>query len=140
MRSLHVALAMAFPVVVLAADLPPASTKTNVTYATDIRPIFEQNCFRCHGEKRARGDVRLDNLEAVLKGGEHGTVVIPGNSAKSSLVIAVARLDENSAMPPIKKGGPSKGGGGPAGAPPTAKPLTAEEVGLVCAWIDQGAK
>src|SRR3954470_5148748 len=76
------------------SKLPPASTQKGVTYAKDIRPIFEKTCFRCHGEERQKGDLRLDSLEAALKGGEDGKVVLPGKSVESSLVIAVARLDE----------------------------------------------
>ena len=133
------ALLLAAPLLAPAADLPPASTKAEVTYTADIRPIFEANCFRCHGEKRSKGDLRLDSLESALKGGEDGKVVLPGDSAISPLVLAVARVDEDDAMPPIRKGGPSQGGG-PDGARPQTRALTAEEIGLIRAWIDQGAK
>ena len=147
--------------------LPPAANKTGVTYAKDVRPLFEASCFRCHGEQRQKGDLRLDTLEAVLKGGEDGKVVLPGDSKHSLLVAAVAQIHEDIAMPP--KGGPGGGrglggrapgaaGGGnpPPGGPNPArgpggsgrprgpgnppKALTAEQVGLVRAWIDQGAK
>jgi mono/diheme cytochrome c family protein len=123
--------------------LPPPATKTGVTYAADIRPIFEVSCFRCHGADRQKGKLRLDSLEAVLKGSEDGPVVVPGDSTKSPLVVAIARLDPDTAMPPMRKqrnkGGPPAGG--PPGAPPPqVKPLTPEQVGLVRAWIDQGAK
>ena len=156
------------------AKLPPAASKTGVTYAKDIRPMFDASCFRCHGEQRQKGDLRLDTLQAVLKGGEDGKVVLPGDSKHSLLVAAVAQIHEDIAMPP--KGGPG-GGRGPGGRPPGAsgsgngasgngnpppggpnpargpggsgrpggpggppKALTAEQVGLVRAWIDQGAK
>ncbi len=123
------------------SKLPPPATKPDLTYAADVHPIFEVSCSRCHGADRQKGKLRLDSLEAVLKGGEDGPVVIAGNSAKSPLVIAVARLDPDSAMPPMHKqhgGGPSAGG--PPGAPPPPKPLTPEQVGVIRAWIDQGAK
>ena len=106
------------------SKLPPASTKTGVTYAADIKPIFEKSCFKCHGAEKQKGKLRLDSLEATLKGGEDGKVLEPGKSADSQLVHSVARLDEDEAMPPADKG----------------KPLTKEEVGLIRAWIDQGAK
>jgi mono/diheme cytochrome c family protein len=139
MRSLPVLLVAAFAATsAIAAELPPASTKTGLTYEKDIRPIFETSCFQCHGPKRAKEDLRLDTLAFALKGGEHGKVIIPGDSAKSSLVAAIARIDPDTAMPPPRKG--KSNGGGPAGAPPPAPPLTPEQVGLVRAWIDQGAK
>ncbi len=106
------------------SKLPPASDKKEVTYAKDIKPIFEKSCFKCHGSEKQKGKLRLDTLEASLKGGENGPNIIPKDSAKSQLVHAVARLDEDEAMPPEDKG----------------KPLDKEQVGLIRAWIDQGAK
>jgi mono/diheme cytochrome c family protein len=139
------------------SKLPPPANQQGVTYSKDIRPIFETSCLRCHGPERPKAGLRLDNLEAVLKGGKEGKVIVPGQSAKSQLVISVARLDEESAMPPKPKQGRSRGGqnraeGGAANSAgtnqppgkgpmgPPAKPLTPEQVGLVRAWVDQGAK
>ena len=108
-----------------AGKLPPASSKAGVTYEADIKPIFEKSCFKCHGKEKQKGKLRLDSREAALKGGENGKILIPGNSAESAIVIAVARAgDEDEAMPPTDKG----------------DPLTKEQVGLIRAWIDQGAK
>lgn len=106
------------------SKLPPATDKKGVTYEKDIRPILAQSCIRCHGERNPKGKLRLDTLEAVLKGGEDGKAVEKGNSAKSKIVLFTARLNEDDAMPPARMG----------------KPLTREEVGLIRAWIDQGAK
>ena len=106
------------------SKLPPAATKTGVTYAADIKPIFEKSCFKCHGAEKQKGKLRLDSLEAALKGGEDGKILTAGKSADSPIVQSVARLDDDSAMPPADKG----------------KLLTKEEVGLIRAWIDQGAK
>ncbi|MEO5803789.1 MAG: c-type cytochrome domain-containing protein [Verrucomicrobiota bacterium] len=109
------------------SKLPPASDKKDVTYDKDIKPIFEKACFKCHGEEKQKGKLRLDSLEAALKGGEEGPNVIKGKSAESSLVIAVARLDEDTAMPPEKKDG-------------TVDAVSKENIALIRAWIDQGAK
>lgn len=106
------------------SKLPPAATKTGVTFAADIKPIFEKSCAKCHGAEKQKGKLRVDTLEGVLKGGEDGPVVVKGDSKKSSLVVAVARLEDEGAMPPEGKG----------------DPLTKEQVGLIRAWIDQGAK
>ena len=118
---------------VFAADvdtskLPPAAAKTGVTYATDIKPILDASCIKCHGEQKPKAKLRLDNLEGVLKGGEDGKVVEAGNSAKSMLVLNVAHIgDADDFMPPPK----NKMG---------LKQLTPEQIGLIRAWIDQGAK
>ena len=132
------------------SKLPPASTQKDITYAKDIMPIFEASCFRCHGEKQKKGGIRLDSLEAVLKGGKEGKIVEVGNAVKSHLLISVSYLDPETAMPPKPKArkAPPAGTNAPAGGPgkppgdnlPPAKPLTPEQVSLVRAWIDQGAK
>ena len=111
------------------SKLPPASDKKNVTYEKDIKPIFEKACFKCHGEEKQKSKLRVDSLAATLKGGENGPNVIPGKSAESHLVHAVARIlpEEDEHMPPKKKDG-------------TIAALSKEEVGLIRAWIDQGAK
>lgn len=137
--------------------LPAPSNQEGVTYAKDIQPIFEASCVRCHGAQRPKAGLRLDSLEAVLQGSKDGKVITPGKSAESELVIAISRLDPKKAMPPQPRPGQpgarpgAPGGGASAGRtnavaapranmPPAPKPLTAAQVGLVRAWIDQGAK
>ena len=66
--------------------------------------------------------LRLDSKQAALKGGYSGPVIVPGNSAESKLVQLVAGLDAKIVMPPV------------------GEKLTAEEVGLLRGWIDQGAE
>ena len=107
------------------SKLPPASDKKGVTYDKDIKPIFEKSCFKCHGSEKQKAKLRVDSLSAVLKGSENGKVLESGDSAKSVLVHNVARIgDEDEWMPPVDKG----------------DPLTKDQVGLIRAWIDQGAK
>jgi len=119
---------LAFAADVDTSKLPAASTKTGVTYATDIKPIFDASCTKCHGDQKPKAKLRLDNLEGIVKGSENGKVVEPGNSAKSVLVHNVAHLgDEDDFMPPPK----NKMG---------LKKLSDEQIGLIRAWIDQGAK
>ena len=105
------------------AKLPPPARQQGLTYAKDIRPLFEASCFRCHGDEKQKGDLRLDSLETVLQGGEDGKVVVPGDSAKSLLVMAVSGLDEEHAMPPKRKpGGPGGPGGRGFGGPGRQRP------------------
>jgi hypothetical protein len=140
------------------SKLPPVADKQGVTFETDIRPLFEASCVRCHGDERQKGGLRLDNLESTLKGGKAGKIVAAGDSLKSLLVAAVAQVNDDVAMPPKHgpggpggnrpPGGPGggpppegQGGpGGPGGFGPPPKAFTVEQVGLVRAWIDQGAK
>lgn len=110
------------------SKLPPPSDKKEVSYTQDIKPMFDKACIGCHGPEKAKAKLRLDSLQATLKGGEDGKVVEPGDSAGSVLVHNVAHLgDPDDYMPPPKN---------KAGIPP----LTPEQIGLIRAWIDQGAK
>lgn len=110
------------------SKIPAASSKAGVTYATDIKPIFDKSCIRCHGAEKPKARLRLDGLEAVLKGGEDGKVILSGNSADSVLVHCVAHAGKpDTFMPPPKN---------KANLPP----LTSDQIGLIRAWIDQGAK
>ena len=112
-----------------AGQLPPASTKTGVTYATDIKPIFENSCVKCHSGDKPKARLKLDSLENALKGGKDGKVITSGDSAKSLMVKCVAHVtaDHDSWMPPAH----NKANIGP---------LTPDQIGLIRAWIDQGAK
>ncbi len=110
------------------SKLPPVSTQTGVTYATDIKPIFDRSCVKCHSGEKPKGKLHLDSLEGALKGGSDGKVIEPGNSAASVLVHNIAHLgDEDDFMPPPN----NKAGIGP---------LTKEQISLIRAWIEQGAK
>jgi hypothetical protein len=102
-------------------QLPPAVTN-RIDFARDIKPILDQSCLKCHGPEKPKSRFRVDSREAVLKGGDNGVAVIPGESAKSPLIHYVARLVEDMEMPPAGKG----------------DPLTPEQIGLLRAWIDQG--
>ena len=131
------------------SKLPPPSSRKDVTYEKDIKPLFEASCTKCHGADRPKAGLRLTSLENALKGSKEGKVIEVGKSEKSALVIAISQLDPEMAMPPKKgggrgprPGGPGAPGGGDAAKPndPPPKPLTPDQVGLVRAWIDNGAK
>lgn len=114
-----------------AGALPPASTKPGVTYATDIKAILDASCVKCHSGDKAKARLKLDSLEGALAGGRGGKdkIITPGDSAKSLMVQSVAHMtkDHDQWMPPLK----NKANIGP---------LTPEQIGLIRAWIDQGAK
>lgn len=104
------------------SKLPPAAT-TSVDFDRDIKPLFEKSCLRCHGPERPKSGFRLDQRAAALKGGENGVAIVPNQSDQSRLIHFVAGLVEDLEMPPQGKG----------------DPLTREQIGLLRAWIDQGA-
>src|SRR5213082_3515618 len=101
------------------AQLPPPAAHP-IDFSRDIKPIFESSCIKCHGRGKDKGGLRLDNRATFLKGGESGPAVLPGKSAESLLISLVQGFDPDSVMP--KKG----------------SRLTAEQICLLRAWIDQG--
>ena len=111
-----------------ASKFPPAAAKQGVSYAGDIKAIFDKSCIKCHGAEKAKAKLRLDSLAGAIKGSENGKIIEPGSSTKSVMLINVARLgDEDDWMPPKDN---------KANIPP----LTPAQVGLIRAWIDQGVK
>ncbi|MDA0205211.1 MAG: PSD1 and planctomycete cytochrome C domain-containing protein [Acidobacteria bacterium] len=120
MRALLAVLALISATAAVAQDLPPAATET-VDFAKQIQPIFEQRCVGCHGPGQQFNGLRLDRKADALKGGASGPAILPGDSANSRLIHLVAGYQVKVVMPP------------------TGDPLTAQQVGLLRAWIDQGA-
>src|SRR5688572_11470143 len=105
------------------SKLPPPAQQP-VDFDRDIRPIFETSCWRCHGAERPKSRFSLVSRETALKGGDNGVDILPGQSGKSPLIHNVAHLVEDMEMPPPGKG----------------EALTPQQIGLLRAWIDQGAK
>jgi mono/diheme cytochrome c family protein len=101
-------------------QLPPPATH-KIDFTKEVKPIFDASCTRCHGRGRNKGGLALDTRDTLMKGGDSGAAIVPGKSQESYLIALVAGVDPDSVMP--KKG----------------KKLTPEEVGVLRAWIDQGA-
>lgn len=91
-------------------------------YAEVVHPILNNKCVSCHGPKQAKGELRLDDIDAILLGGENGAVITAHNSEKSELFARViSSKDDEGHMPPKGK-----------------KPLTKEEIAVLKSWIDVG--
>jgi hypothetical protein len=87
-----------------------------------VRPILANQCFSCHSaaQGKKKGGLLLDSREAILKGGDTGPALVPGDPDKSLLIRAIRYADVNLQMPPKKK-------------------LSATEVADLTEWIRQGA-
>lgn len=96
----------------------PVSAGTQFLQA--VRPLLEAKCISCHGEKKQEGGLRLDTLQAALKGGEQGPAVVPGEPQQSLLVQAVLGTDADLQMPP-------------------GDALSAEQADLLRKWVQNGA-
>ena len=92
-----------------------------VSFAKDIRPIFEGSCWNCHGDAAQLSRFDLRTRESALTGGARGSDIIPGDAERSRLYRRVAGLEQPSM--------PAQGG-----------PLTSEQIAALKQWIDDGAK
>ena len=104
------------------AELPPVASRM-VTFAADIQPLLSKACWQCHGPEKQKGGLRLDQKAAALKGGDSGPLLVAGRSAESLLIQAVAGTKTDLERMPRKR-----------------EPLTAEQIGLLRAWIERGAE
>ena len=104
---------------VAAAELPAAADK-KIDFTADIKPILNSHCVKCHAQGQRKGGFQIETRETLLKGGDSGPAVVEGKSAESHLIELVAALDPQNRMPP------------------EGEKLTATQVGLLRAWIDQG--
>ena len=78
----------------------PLTTAQKAEYAKVIQPMFDAHCVSCHGPKKEKGKLRLDTLEATLKGGKNPTFVI--GKPNSSMLLSRVFLDRTAGdvMPP----------------------------------------
>lgn len=100
----------------------PEPSKKAIDFAHDIHPILAERCGECHMNGKAKGGLSMQTREAFMSGGESGPAVVEGKSDESYLIRLVAGLEPDLRMPP-------KG-----------DPLNDEQISLLQAWIDQGAK
>lgn len=72
-------------------------------FESKIRPVLVGTCFRCHGDTKTSGGLRVDSRESLLKGGESGPAIVPGRPDESLLIQAIRHQADVSAMPPEKE-------------------------------------
>lgn len=106
---------LAFILLLIAANLGRAADP--VEYARDIKSIFKERCYACHGALKQESDLRVDTAASLVK----AEVVKPGKPVDSELLSRVKAADGTR-------------------MPPEGKPLTAEQIAKVTAWIAEGAK
>jgi hypothetical protein len=100
-----------------AQDKPPTADQVQF-FETKIRPLLANNCYKCHGGKKPKGQLHLDSRAGILKGGESGPAIVPGRPAESLLLRAVNYRDLE--MPPGKR-------------------LARKDVALLEEWVRMGA-
>ena len=97
-----------------------AQTPKKVSFGNDVAPILSGNCIQCHGGANHMANLDLRTREGVLKGGQHGAAIVPGNAAASNLYRHVAGQEQ----PRMPLGGK----------------LSDEQIAILKAWVDGGAE
>lgn len=106
-----------------AEEIKPEINDSSKIYASFIEPILASKCFSCHNEKKAKGNLIMSNLTALLKGGKNGKLWENGDPLNSHIIQRASLSEED------KKHMPPKG-----------KPqLTRQELDLLYGWIAIGA-
>ncbi|MBL7829115.1 MAG: hypothetical protein JNJ57_20940 [Saprospiraceae bacterium] len=101
----------------------PADVQEVEVFDGVVAVIFREKCNACHGSGKQKGGLRLDSQEALLKGGESGVAIVPGNAAAGELIRrCLLPLGHDEHMPPKEK-----------------PQLTASELDILQWWITQGA-
>ena len=99
-----------------------AAAPMGIDFDTAVKPVLVRHCLSCHGPQTKRAGLRLDTAAAALEGGASGPALVPGNSAKSLIIRAMAGEEGLERMPP------------------RGDRVTAAELATIAAWIDAGAK
>ena len=101
-----------------AEDKKTSPSKEQVHFfETEVRPVLAMHCYKCHGEEKQNGELRIDSLEALLKGGESGPAIVQGKPEESLLVEAINH--ESFEMPEQK--------------------LDDKTIGILTRWVRMGA-
>jgi hypothetical protein len=104
-----------------------------ITFKEDVMPILKKECLPCHAEDNFNpSELSLDSRELLMAGGKHGRVVVPGNAEKSVLfqkLSANPPFGDRMPLDPKKKRGMQ-----------STKSMSEEEIRIIRAWIEQGAK
>jgi len=106
----------------LTARVSSGADDRDTLFESKIRPVLVGTCFACHGDVQTSGELRVDSREALLKGGDSGPAIIPGNPEQSLLIHAIQRQADVSVMPPDEE-----------------KALRPDQVADFSAWIRAGA-
>lgn len=93
-----------------------------VDFVSEVYPVLQAACIRCHGAEKAKGGLRLDAWEYAHKGGDEGPAIIPGKPEESPFFQRLVTSDEDERMP--------RG----------ADALSATRIAAIRAWIIAGAR
>lgn len=104
------------------AELARPTGKETVSFSRDVAPLLIANCRGCHLDSdRPRGNLNITTITGLLRGGDGGGPLVPGRGSESLLVRKLKGTADGQRMP--------------QGSPP----LSADAIGRIEKWIDEGA-
>jgi mono/diheme cytochrome c family protein/uncharacterized membrane protein len=102
---------------------PIADLNKAMVYQDVVQPILKQSCVQCHNASKSKGDLRMDDVALLKKGGENGPIYTVNKAAESEMIKrCLLPLDDEHHMPPKGK-----------------TQLTESQIALLTWWIDEGA-
>ncbi|MDP6443210.1 MAG: c-type cytochrome domain-containing protein, partial [Pirellulaceae bacterium] len=110
-----------FTVALLAFAASTASGQ--VEYQSQIKPILAEHCFSCHSALRQKGELRLDAISLIRRGGSSGSALVAGQPDNSLIVDALRARDGVTKMPPDGSAA-----------------VKASDIALIEQWIREGAR
>jgi uncharacterized membrane protein len=102
---------------------PIADVNNAMVFQDVVNPIIKARCVQCHNANKSKGDLRMDQIELLKKGGGNGPIFVAGKGEESELIKrCLLPLEDENHMPPKGK-----------------TQLTQGQVAILSWWIDQGA-
>lgn len=102
MKRLPILLALLTSTVAFAAE-DDAKREAMAFFEKEVRPILSNRCYECHGTKKKKGSLRMDNIGYIKTGGDSGPALVPGDPDKSLIIEAIRYKDPDFEMPPKEK-------------------------------------
>lgn len=89
-------------------------------FDAEVAPILQKNCLACHSSASKMGGLVMDSYAALMKGGAHGPVIVPGKADQSRMILML----EGKVQPRMPFGG---------------DPLPEQDIAALKEWVDGGA-
>lgn len=99
-----------------------SAARAEVDYLTQVKPLLQAQCVKCHGASTQKAGLRLDTAAHALRGGGRGAAWVPGRAEESLLIQVVAGSHDEVPQMPYKRG-----------------PLDSAQITLLRQWVQEGA-
>jgi hypothetical protein len=125
-RKKSAAFVLLFAALGAANSLARAADSERVNFDRDIRPIFSDTCYACHGpdDAKRKAELRFDQRESAFAQRDSGPAIVPADPRRSGLFRRITSTNADEKMPP----------------PDSGRQLTRQQIAVIGKWIEQGAR